>query len=57
MSEVLGFIAYVDTAYEEMDLRQDGTLYKFVLTRISGKPKDCNYSQEFRVGKNLKRTS
>jgi hypothetical protein len=34
--EVSAFIANVDTAFEATDLRQDGTLYKFMLTRISG---------------------
>jgi hypothetical protein len=34
--EVLAFIANVNTAFEVIDPRNAGTLYKFVLTRISG---------------------
>jgi hypothetical protein len=34
--EVLAFIANVDRAFEATDPRQDGTLYKFMLTTISG---------------------
>jgi hypothetical protein len=35
--EVLAFIANVDTAFEVIDPRNESTLLKFVLTRISGK--------------------
>jgi hypothetical protein len=37
--DVLEFIANVDTAFEVTDPRNKGTLYKFVLTRISGEPR------------------
>jgi hypothetical protein len=37
--EVLSFIANVDTAVEVIDPRNEGTLFKFVLTRISGEPR------------------
>ena len=36
--DVLEFIANVDTAFEVIDPRKEGTLFKFVLTRISGEP-------------------
>jgi hypothetical protein len=38
-SQVLAFIGNVDTAFEVINLDQGDTLYKFVLTRISGEPK------------------
>ena len=34
--DVLTFIANVDRAFEVIDPRNEGTLFKFVLTRISG---------------------
>jgi hypothetical protein len=34
-SDVLAFTANVDTAFEVNDPRNEGTLFKFVLTRIS----------------------
>jgi hypothetical protein len=37
--DVLAFIANVDTAFEVIDPRHESTLYKFVLTRISGEPR------------------
>jgi len=37
--DVLAFIANVDTAFEVIDTRNDSTLFKFVLTRISGEPR------------------
>ena len=37
--EVLAFIANVDTAFEVINPRNVGTLFKFVLTRISGEPR------------------
>jgi hypothetical protein len=37
--DVLAFIANVDTAFEVIDQRNEGTLFKFVLTRISGEPR------------------
>jgi hypothetical protein len=37
--DVLAFIANVDTAFEVIDPRNANTLYKFVLTRISGEPR------------------
>jgi hypothetical protein len=37
--EVLAFIANVTTAFEVIDPRNVGTLFKFVLTRISGEPR------------------
>jgi hypothetical protein len=37
--DVLAFIANVDTAFEVIDLRNEGTFFKFVLTRISGEPR------------------
>ena len=37
--DVLAFIANVDTAFEVIDPRNEGTLFKFVLTRISGEPR------------------
>lgn len=36
--EILVFIANVDTAFEVIDPRNEGTLFKFVLTRIVGNP-------------------
>jgi hypothetical protein len=37
--EVLAFIADVDTAFEVINPRNEGILFKFVLTRISGEPR------------------
>ena len=37
--DVLAFIANVDTAFEVIDPRNASTLFKFVLTRISGEPR------------------
>jgi hypothetical protein len=37
--DVLAFIANVDTAFEVNNVRNEGTLFKFVLTRISGEPR------------------
>jgi hypothetical protein len=37
--EVLAFIANVTTAFEVIDPTNEGTLFKFVLTRISGEPR------------------
>ena len=37
--DVLAFIAIVDTAFKVIDPRNEGTLFKFVLTRISGEPR------------------
>ena len=37
--EVLAFIANVDTAFEVINPRNESTLFKFVLTRISGEPR------------------
>jgi transposase InsO family protein len=37
--EVLAFISNVDTAFEVINPDNAGTLYKFVLTRISGEPR------------------
>ena len=37
--DVLAFIANVDTAFEVIDPRNEGILFKFVLTRISGEPR------------------
>ena len=37
--EVLAFIANVDTAFEVTDPKNESTLFKFVLTRISGEPR------------------
>jgi len=37
--DVLAFIANVDTAFEVIDPRNEGTVFKFVLTRISGEPR------------------
>ena len=37
--DVLAFIANVDTAFEVIDPRNGGILFKFMLTRISGEPK------------------
>ena len=36
--DVLAFIANVDTAFEVTDSRNEGTLFKFVSTRINGNP-------------------
>jgi hypothetical protein len=38
-SDDLQFTANVDTAFEVNDPRNEGTLFKFVLTRISGIPR------------------
>ena len=37
--DVLAFIANVDTAFEVIDPRNEDTLFKFMLTRISGEPR------------------
>jgi hypothetical protein len=37
--EVLAFISNIDTSFEVINLDNDGILYKFVLTRISGEPR------------------
>jgi hypothetical protein len=37
--EALAFIANVDTTFEVMDPRNESTLLKFVLTRVSGEPR------------------
>jgi len=37
--DVLAFIANVDTAFVVIDPRNEGTLFKFVYTRISGEPR------------------
>jgi hypothetical protein len=37
--DVLAFIANVDTAFEVIDPRNESTLFKFVLTRVSGEPR------------------
>jgi hypothetical protein len=37
--DVLAFIANVDSAFEVIDPRNEGTLFKFMLTRISGEPR------------------
>jgi len=37
--DVLAFIANVDTAFEVIDSKNECTLFKFVLTRISGEPR------------------
>ena len=37
--EILAFIANVETAFEVIDPRNEGTLFKFMLTRISGEPR------------------
>ena len=39
--DVLAFIANADTAFEVTDPRNVGTLFKFVLTRISGEPRNA----------------
>ena len=38
--DVLAFIANAHTAFEVIDPRNEGTLFKFLLTRISGEPRD-----------------
>ena len=35
----MAFIANANTAFEVIDPRNEGTLFKFVLTRISGEPR------------------
>jgi hypothetical protein len=42
---VLAFIANVDNAFEVTDRRNTGTLFKFILTQISG---ECQCTQRFR---------
>jgi hypothetical protein len=37
--DVLAFMVNVDTAFEVTDSRNEGTVFKFVLTRISGEPR------------------
>ena len=37
--EVLSFIGNVDTAFAVINPAQEGVVYKFVLTRISGEPR------------------
>jgi len=37
--DVLAFIANADTAFEVIDPRNESTLFKYVLMRISGEPR------------------
>jgi hypothetical protein len=50
--EVLAFIANVTTAFEFIDPRNEGTLFKFVLTRISGEPRTAIAHRNLEAGKN-----
>jgi hypothetical protein len=51
--EVLAFIANVDTAFEVTDPRNADTLYKFVLTRISGNRERRLSTEIWENGKSL----
>jgi hypothetical protein len=52
--DVLAFIANVDTTFEVTDPRNEGTLFKFVLTRISGEPRTAIANRNFENWEDLK---
>ena len=52
--DVLAFIANVDTAFELTDPRNEGTLFKFVLTRISGEPRTATADRNLENWEELK---
>jgi hypothetical protein len=52
--DLLAFIANVDTEFEVIYQRNEGTLFKFVLTRISGDPRTANAHRDLENWKELK---
>jgi cellular nucleic acid-binding protein len=52
--EIIAFIANVDTAFEVIDPRNAGTLFKFVLTRISGEPRTAIAHRNLETWEELK---
>ena len=50
--DVLAFIANVGTAFEVIDPRNEGTLFKFVLTRLVGSPGLPLHTEIWKTGKN-----
>ena len=46
-NEVLAFVGNVDTAFSVINPNQEDTLYKFVLTRISGEPRTAIIHRNF----------
>ena len=52
--DILAFIANVDTAFEVIDPRNEGTLFKFVLTRISGEPRTAIAHRNLETWEELK---
>ena len=53
--EVLAFIASVDTAFQVIDTRNEGTLFKFVLSRISGEPRTASAHRNLENWEELKK--
>jgi len=51
---VLTFVANVDTAFEVTDPRNEGTLFKFMLTRISGEPRTAIAQRNLKNWEELK---
>ena len=52
--DVLAFIASVDTAFQVIDTRNEGTLFKFVLSRISGEPRTASAHRNLEQWEDLK---
>jgi hypothetical protein len=52
--DVVAFIANVDTAFEVTDPRNEGTLFKFVLARVRGKPRTATAHRNLENWKQLK---
>ncbi len=52
--DVSKFIANVDTAIEVTDLRNEGTLFKFVLTRINEEPRTATARRNLENWEELK---
>jgi hypothetical protein len=52
--DVLASIANVDTSFEVIDPRNEGTLLKFVLTRISGEPRTAIAHKNLKTWEELK---
>jgi len=52
--DILASIANVDTAFEVIDSRNEGILFKFVLTRISGEPRTATEHRNLENWEELK---
>jgi len=52
--DVLAFVANADTAFEVIDPRNEGTLFKFVLKRISGEPRTAIAHRDLEKWEELK---